>query len=640
MEEGDEEKRGACKEEDGGLQHLPSAVIATILTKLDIPSLCSTASSCRSFHSISSHILSFLPDFHLLDIAPTIDLLRPLLPPNPNLRSLKLDCGRLNDSSITYLVRPSLHELCLHNCENFSGMLLLEVGCKCADLRSLSVGSLGEKRGHEILVSDVEELIIGCRQLESLSLMFDVSRFSHQKFAQVWATAANLRVLEIVYIDSVMMIELLRPKVGPLQPTYHMQPSALPCLQKLRLSVDFITDSLVSAISKGLMSLTHLDLLDAPVMDPDVTNDLTNSGLQQINLHRKLKHLSLIRNQEFMFTYFRRVNDLGILLMADRCSNLESICLGGFCRVTDAGFRAILHACSNLNKLRVCHGTQLTDLVFHDISATSLSLMHVSLRWCILLTNLAIMRLACNKDLRVLDLGNCRNVGDEALRVVSSLPKLKIVKLDGSDITDLGLLHLAQSTASLISLSVRGCKRLTDQCISAIFSSSFGQTLQVLDLSNLPNLSDDGILSLAKSGVPVSELRMRECPLIGDISVMALASMQVKGGWCGSSLRLLDLYESGCISGLAFRWFKKPYFPRLRWLGVTGSVNRDLVDALVRNRPYLHMACHGEELGSGYWDDKSDGFCWSEHEEVDELEQWLLEGGDESDEIEGEMMEE
>lgn len=64
-----------------------------------------------------------------------MDLLIPLLPPNPHLRSLKVDCNRLDDSSIGYLLRPSLHELSLHNCADFSGMLLAEVGGRCKDLR-------------------------------------------------------------------------------------------------------------------------------------------------------------------------------------------------------------------------------------------------------------------------------------------------------------------------------------------------------------------------------------------------------------------------------------------------------------------------------------------------------------------------
>nr|CAD1844783.1 unnamed protein product [Ananas comosus var. bracteatus] len=112
------------------------------------------------------HTLSFLPSVHLLEIAPTLDLLRPLLPPNPYLRSLRLDCSRLDDSSIGYLARPSLHEICLLNCESISGRLLAELGNKCRDIRTLSVNSLAERRGISICFSDLEELLNGCSQLE------------------------------------------------------------------------------------------------------------------------------------------------------------------------------------------------------------------------------------------------------------------------------------------------------------------------------------------------------------------------------------------------------------------------------------------------------------------------------------------
>ncbi|KAL2457346.1 F-box domain containing protein [Forsythia ovata] len=131
--------------------------------------------------------------------------------------------------------------------------------------------------------------------------------------------------------------------------------------------------------------------------------------------------------------------------------------------------------------------------------------------------------------------------------------------------------------------------------------------IRELDLSNLPNISDAGVLLLAKTRILIFELRMRRCPLLGDTSVMALASMQVdKTVWHDSRLRLLDLFNYGAITQLTFRWFKKPYFPRLRWLGITGSVNRDMVDALARSRPFLHVACRGEKLGTDQWDHLDD----------------------------------
>ncbi|KAK2996823.1 hypothetical protein RJ639_026370 [Escallonia herrerae] len=636
-----------------GLDHMPSAILATILTKLDVLSICSVASTCKTFKICASQILSFLPNFHLLDIAPSMDLLKPLLPLNPHIQSIKVDCTRLDDSSIDYLLRPSLQDLCLQNCSDFSGKLLAEVGGRCKHLRSLCLASVADKRGRSIDVSDLEELLSGCTQLEggygnslpldagwTLILTFDVSIFPRHNFSRIWALAStDLTHLEIGYISAVMVTELLSPALGP-HSSSNIRPSILPKIQNLCLSVDYITDTMVSMISKSLVSLTHLDLRDAPIIEPTFTFDLTNSGLQQINPHGKLKHLSLVRSQQFVGTYFKRVNDLGILLMADRCSSIESIYLGGFCRVTDTGFKTILHSCSNLFKLSVSHGTQLTDLVFHDMYATSLSLTHVSLRWCNLLTNLAVRRLASNMDLSVLDLRDCRNLGDEALRSISTLPKLKTLLLDGSDISDMGLSYLAKGViGSLVSLSVRGCKRLTDRCVSFLFDGTFNKELQELDLSNLPNLSDASVLLLARSRVQILELRMRQCPLIGDTSVMALASMLVdEGTWHGSCLRLLDLYNCGGITPLAFRWLKKPYFPRLRWLGVTGSLNRDLVDAVARSRPFLHVALRGEELGSNQWDNVDDIYV-HDYEEVDELEQWLLEYHNGTDDDDDEEME-
>lgn len=466
--------------------------------------------------------------------------------------------------------------------------------------------------------------------------MFDVSLFLRHNFARVWASASEkLTSLEIGYISSVTVTELLSPNLGSHQSLSPVQPSVLPGIQKLCLSVDYITDAMVSTISKGLVFLTHLDLRDAPLIEPRITFDLTNAGLQQINPHGRLNYLSLIRSQEFLITYFRRVNDLGLLLMADKCANLESICLGGFCRVTDTGFKTILHSCSRLLKLKVTHGTQLTDLVFHDISATSLTLLHVSLRWCNLLTNHAVLRLVSNVELKILDLRYCRSLGDDALQAIGTLTKLKVLLLDGSDITDAGLSCLRPSVInSLYALSLRGCKRLTDKCIAVLFHGCGMLELRELDLSNLPNLSDNGVLMLAKSRILLFELRMRQCPLIGDTSVMALASMLVnEARWHGSSLRVLDLYNCGGITQLSFRWLKKPYFPRLKWLGVTGSVNRDMVDALARSRPFLHVACHGEELGADPYD-ISDGLYTHDYDEVDEFEQWLLEADIDTDDEE------
>ncbi|KAK9286557.1 hypothetical protein L1049_014956 [Liquidambar formosana] len=196
-------------EDDGrSIEQLPSALLATIVTKLDVTSICSVASTCRTFKACALQSLSFLPNFHLLEIALSVDLLSRLLPPNPYLRSLKVDCNWLDDSAIQHLIRPSLHELCLQNCLDFSGKLLSEIGRRCKDLRSLSLGAVAENRGTSIHISDLEELLTGCTQLETLILMFDVSLILGHNIAQVWALASpKLTSLEIGYISSVTVTE-------------------------------------------------------------------------------------------------------------------------------------------------------------------------------------------------------------------------------------------------------------------------------------------------------------------------------------------------------------------------------------------------------------------------------------------------
>jgi hypothetical protein len=76
-------------------------------------------------------------------VALTHDMLRPLLPPNQSLRSLRLDCARLEDAAIGCLARPSLHELLLLNCDNISGRLLGELGTTCRDLRYCLLSHFG-----------------------------------------------------------------------------------------------------------------------------------------------------------------------------------------------------------------------------------------------------------------------------------------------------------------------------------------------------------------------------------------------------------------------------------------------------------------------------------------------------------------
>lgn len=47
------------------LDMLPAALLETIMTKLDVASLCSLASTCKTLKSCVTRVLTFAPNFHL-----------------------------------------------------------------------------------------------------------------------------------------------------------------------------------------------------------------------------------------------------------------------------------------------------------------------------------------------------------------------------------------------------------------------------------------------------------------------------------------------------------------------------------------------------------------------------------------------
>ena len=68
--------------------------------------------------------------------------------------------------------------------------------------------------------------------------------------------------------------------------------------------------------------------------------------------------------------------------------------------------------------------------------------------------------------------------------------------------------------------SLRGCNG-----IAALLEGHIAKTLSSFDLSNISQLTDNTILALVRSGLHINKLRLRNCPLIGDPSSIALASM-------------------------------------------------------------------------------------------------------------------
>lgn len=588
---------------DCGFENLSLAVIQEILLKLDLESLCAAASTCRLLHSAVSQVLRSFDTIDLSEAIPDNKALSYLLSGNDSVRNLTINCSRLDDSATCIFALSHLKELVLQKCSNFSHRLFVALGQHCSNLRLLSVELVYNRRFGTLqsYKSSLKKLFDGCHYLESLRIKFEGPQFDPCiSFMPMTVKYLHLQqVTEKSTRESVHSWGIQRIAAVPGQNGIPFSMGvSFQSIQSLTLVVDHITDNLLMSITQNLVLLVNLDLRDAPLEEPFLRHDLTNGGVQSLGSCNYLSHLSLSRSRANYPAFFRRVNDMGMFLMAEGCKNMESIKLGGFYRVTDAGFSALIHACKNLKTFELYNTFHLSDLAFHDLLATSLSLVSVRLISCNLITSESVEHIALCEDLEVLDLTGCKSVADDGMRAISKLKKLNTLSLSGADITDTGMSILGGGNVPLVSLSLRGCKRVTDHGVALLLGGSTKKTLTKLDLGYMPAISDKTIEMLTKVGLEIVELCIRNCFAVTDMSIAALAGKDCNGVVRGT-LRRLDLFNCKGLSLVSLQWLKKPYFPRLRWLGLgsTALLGMRELDKITEERPSLTICCSGSEVG-------------------------------------------
>ncbi|PHT26275.1 F-box protein At-B [Capsicum baccatum] len=167
----------------------------------------------------------------------------------------------------------------------------------------------------------------------------------------------------------------------------------IPCfnLRSLSLVVDVISHDLLITVMHSLPRL-ELDLEDRPFMEPSVWY-MTNIGLPALKFCECLIVLSIVRSER-NYPSFKRVKNIGMFHVSERCRRLESVKLGGFAKVTEAGYSSILHSCRNLKKFEVLTSPLLSDSVSDNMIGVArnglLLLVASALTYLILWVNIII----------------------------------------------------------------------------------------------------------------------------------------------------------------------------------------------------------------------------------------------------------
>ncbi|KAG0467339.1 hypothetical protein HPP92_018919 [Vanilla planifolia] len=591
------------------LEWLPQALLLDILSRLDIESLCSLAPVCRALNRLVSQVLSSVSILDLSGFGPTVKILDRILKHAYGLRSLILDCSQLEDSAISVFTKENLEELVLTKCY-FSTDIFLTIGLNCKHLRSLALELIHGDEPHFSYCCNkkIDKMFNGCLFLESLSIKFHDSYPLQDDFNSLHLRLPKRLKSLLVQSISNLQAEALFTSTEPSLDINLPQESVVlnpllgcitPILQSLTLVLDIITDELVLTLCNSLHHLAVLCLEDNPQGIPLLQNDLSDTALQSLSLCKSLIRLSLSRSQP---NSFKRITDVGVLVLAEGCNGLESIRFGGFSKVTDAGYISILQCCQKLKKFEVVNGHFLSDLAFHDLESVAGTLVELVLISCSLLTGEMVDSLASCEHLKSLHLGGCRSVGDHGLHSIAKLRELSSLDLSGADVTDSGLSALGLGCSPIVTLCLRGCKRVSDRGFRKLLAKDnlISKTLSTLELGSMAGVSDETIFRIVKTCRKISHLCIRHCFFVTDASVKALGLMQDIGGE-RRSIKRLDLYNCVGLSVDMVLMLSRPYFRGLRWLGIGNTKlhakERARVEELCRERPGLSVCVYGCQMG-------------------------------------------
>jgi F-box and leucine-rich repeat protein GRR1 len=194
------------------------------------------------------------------------------------------------------------------------------------------------------------------------------------------------------------------------------------------------------------------------------------------------------------------ITETGILELAAQCTTLEWIRLNGVLGLTDAAISALAQSCPRLAELELNSCNLLTALCIRDIWMFTRRLRRLKLAKCTQLTDKAfpsraspnssysITHLSLEKNilpplmlppsyshvnLRVLDLGFCSRITDEAVAgIVMCAPKIQ-------------------------TLILSGCTKLTNDAVDSV--CNLGIHLDVLALAYVSNITDPAVVRLVWS---------------------------------------------------------------------------------------------------------------------------------------------
>ncbi|XP_027188211.1 F-box/LRR-repeat protein 3 isoform X2 [Cicer arietinum] len=275
---------------------------------------------------------------------------------------------------------------------------------------------------------------------------------------------------------------------------------AIRCSKLERLSLKWcleVSDMGIDLLSKKCLDLKFLDVSYLKI---------TSESLRSI--------ASLLKLEVFIMVGCYLVDDVGLRFLEKGCPLLKELSA------------PLINGLKNLKQLSIIRieGVRVSDFILEIIGTNCKSLVELGLSKCIGVTNIGIMQLVFGSvNLKTLDLTCCRFITDAAISTIAnSCPNLTCLKLESCDmVTEIGLYQLGSSCLLLEELDLTDCSGINDIALKYLSRCS---ELVRLKLGLCTNISDIGLVHIACNCQKLTELDLYRCVRIGDDGLAALST--------------------------------------------------------------------------------------------------------------------
>ncbi|KAG8646899.1 F-box protein At3g58530 isoform X3 [Manihot esculenta] len=194
-----------------------------------------------------------------------------------------------------------------------------------------------------------------------------------------------------------------------------------------------------------------------------------------------------------------RVTDLGIKHLVKNCKHVVDLNLSGCKNISDESLQLVADNYQDLESLNLTRCIKLTDGGLQQILVKCSSIHSLNLYAISIFTDKAYKKISNLAHLQFLDLCGAQNLSDEGLSYIAKCKNLVSLNLTWCvQVTDVGVISIAEGCTSLEFLSLFGIVGVTDKCLEVLsrFCSTTITTLDVNGCIGIKKRSRDELLQL------------------------------------------------------------------------------------------------------------------------------------------------